>query len=296
MADEKKVVNLDLEPPPFIDRTPPPAVQVPEPLPSTEVPIEAPPVVTEPPVTVPAVNLDVDEYGVPWKNRAMEWKRKSEEVIERLPALIDEKLSKVTQAPAQPQYSYEQLEAYKLQNVSDAQIVSWATGEQRKMQAIENKRLFEEVVGSREQVNKTELLRQQSLSYVQNTYPEAFRRDAQGRPLAWDEGSAITQTIFGLMKNPELSNNPNGLAAAADIAYGRVARAQVPHLQAQVKQGVAEVKQAQKASLTEGTGKRVTVFEAPQNVALGNLKKTGSIQDAGAAIGAILKSRGILVE
>lgn len=292
MADEKQVVNLNVEPPPVINREPP-AVEVQVPAePSTETPI------AEEPSPIPAVPpvADVDEFGVPWKNRAMEWKRKSEEVIDRLPQMIDEKLSRVTQQPAQPQYTYEQLEAYKLQNPTDPQIVSWCTKEQRKMQNIEQRNMFEEVVGSREKVNQVESQRQQSLTYVQNTYPEAFRRDAQGRPLTWDESNVLTQTIIGLMKNPELSNNPNGLAAAADIAYGRVARSQVPQLQAKVQQGKADVKQAQKASLTEGGGKRVTLSEPVQTTAINTLKKTGSIKDAETAIGAILRQKGILTE
>lgn len=294
MEDSKQVVNLNVEPPPVIDRTPPVVEAPQEPEPSTEPPVVEPPIAGTQ-IPVPPV-ADVDEFGVPWKNRAMEWKRKSEDVIDRLPQMIDEKLSKVTQQPQTPQYSYEQLEAYKLQNVTDPNVVAWATGEQRKMQTAENKRLFEEVVGSREKVNQTEALKQQSLNYVQNTYPEAFRRDAQGRPLAWDESNALTQTIFGLMKNPELANNPNGLAAAADIAYGRVARSKIPTIQKQVDQGKADLKQAQKASLTEGGGKRVTLSEPVQNTAIATLKKTGSLKDAESAIGAILKTRGILTD
>lgn len=292
MADEKKVVNLNLEPPPVIDRTPPVIEPVQEPEPSTEPEVIPEPIIQEPTPPVPPV-ADVDEFGIPWKNRAMEWKRKSDELVDKLPQLIEEKLSKVTQ-PQQPQYTYEQLEAYKLQNVTDPQIVAWATGEQRKMQTAENRRLFEEVVGSREKVNKTEIAKQQSLLYVQNTYPEAFQVDAQGRPMAWNDSSPLTQTIKSLMQNPELSNNPQGLAAAADIAYGRVARSQVPQLQQKVKQGQADIKQAQKASLTEGGGRRVTLQEPVHQGAINALRKTGSIQDAQAAIGAILKQKGIL--
>ena len=291
MADEKQVVNLNVEPPPVIDRTPPVVEPAPEAQPSTEVPVVAEPAI---PTPAPAA-LDVDEFGVPWKNRAMEWKRKSEEVIDRLPQMIDEKLSKVTQQPATPQYTYEQLEAYKLQNPTDPQIVSWCTSEQRKIQTAENKKLFEDVVDSREKVSQVESQRQQSLTYVQNTYPEAFRRDTQGRPLAWDESNPLTQTIFGLMKNPDLQNNPQGLAAAADIAYGRVARSQVPKIQAKVEQGKADLKQALKVSLTEGGGKRVTLSEPVQTTAINTLKKTGNIKDAEQAIGSILRAKGILV-
>ena len=298
MAEEKQVVNLNVEAPPVIDRTPPVVEEQAPAEPAVEEQVVAEPIAEQAPIPVvpPTLNTaDVDEFGVPWKNRAMEWKRKSEEVIDRLPQMIEEKLSKVNQ-PQQPTYTYEQLEAYKLQNVSDPNIVAWATGEQRKMQQVENKRLFEEVVGSREKVNQVELQKQQSLSYVQNTYPEAFKRDAQGRPLAWDDASPLTQQIRGLMANPELANNPQGLAAAADIAYGRVARSQVPQLQQKVQQGKADIKQAQKASLTEGSGRRVTNNEPPQQTALNSLRKTGSTQDAQAAIGAIMRAKGILVD
>jgi hypothetical protein len=297
MADEKKVVDLAVEPTPQIDRTPPAADVAQPPEPSTEAPVTPEPIATEPaPIsTVQPVNADVDEFGVPWKNRAMEYKRKTEDLVDRLPQMIEEKLSKVNK-PQQPTYTFEQLEAYKLQNATDANIVAWATGEQRKIQQSENKRLFEEVVGSREKVNKVELQKQQSLSYVQNTYPEAFKRDAQGHPLSWDETNPLTQQIFGLMQNPDLANNPQGLAAAADIAYGRVARGQIPAIQQKVAQGKAELKQAQKASLTEGSGRRVTPSAPPQQVAIDNLRKTGSPKDAEQAIGAILRQKGIIVD
>ena len=225
----------------------------------------------------------------------MEQKRKSEEVIDRLPQMIDEKLSKVTQ-PQQPQYTYEQLEAYKLQNVNDPNIVSWATGEQRKMQTAENKKLFEEVVGGREKVSRVELQRQQSLAYVQNTYPEAFQRNAQGQPVAWDEASPMTQQIRGIMQNPKFSGDPEGLAAAADMAYGRIAKGQVPVLQKKAEALKADVKQAQKASLTEGAGRRVTLSEPPQTAALNTLKKTCSLKVAENAMGALLRQRGIIGE
>lgn len=292
MEDSKQVVNLNVEPPPVIDRTPPVQEVAIEAEPSNETPI----VPEHSPIpTVPAVHLDVDEFGVPWKNRAMEWKRKSEDLVDKLPQMIDEKLSKVTQ-PQAPQYTYEQLEAYKLQNAADAQIVSWATGEQRKMQAAENKKLFEEVVGTRDKVSKTEILKERSLIKVQKEYPEAFQRDANGVAMGWDLNNALTQELFGIMKDPRFSNDPEGLVAAAEMAYGRVSRKQAPVLQKKVEQAKADVKQAQKATLTEGAGRRVTLSEPPQQVALNTLKKTGLLKDAENAMGALLRQRGIIGE
>jgi hypothetical protein len=291
MNDEKQVVNLNEEPAPQIDRTPVEAVVE---TPAEQPQPEATPVVEPAPIpAVPAANLDVDEFGVPWKNRAMEWKRKSEEVIEKLPQMIEEKLQKVTQ-PQTPTYTYEQLEVYKQQNQNDPNIVAWVVGEQRKIQTTEQRKLIEEVVGGREQAIKVERVREDAVKYVQKEYPEAFRKDANGNLAGWNEASPLFQHISSLMRDPRLANDPQGLAAAADIAYGRVMRSQAPVLQQKVEQAKADVKQAQKASMTEGSGRRVTVSASPQSGAIENLRKTGSMKDAEAAIGAILRNRGFL--
>jgi hypothetical protein len=226
----------------------------------------------------------------------MEWKRKSEEAYERLPQMIEEKLKTVQTQPQQPTYSYEQLEVYKQQNQSDPNALAWVVGEQRKIQLSEQRKLIEDVVGSRERAREVDTMKQRSLEYVQQTYPEAFRKDATGRPVGWDEASPITQTIFGLMRNSELANNPQGLAAAADIAFGRFARSQSPALQQKNQQLKAEVKALQKNGLTEGSGRKITTSTPPQNAAIESLKKTGSMKDAESAIGALLRSKGILPE
>ncbi len=290
---DKQVVDLNVEPTPQVIREE--SVVETAPQPEQTVEEQAPVVEQEPTPAVPAAQLDVDEFGVPWKNRAMEWKRKSEEAAERLPQLIDEKLSKLNQ-PQTPTYTYEQLEVYKNQNSQDPNIVSWVAGEQRKIQMADQKKLIEEVMGQRESVSKVERQKQESLGYVQKEYPDAFRKDANGNFSGWNEQHPLTQNIFKLMQDPRLSNDPQGLAAAADIAYGRVARMQTPALQQKAQQLKADVKQAQKASLTEGAGRRVTTSTTVQHTAVEALRKTGSMRDAENAVGAILRAKGILPE
>lgn len=293
MPDEKQVVDLNVDPTPTVNREQEQVVETPAEQPQPQVEQTVAPVAPTP--TVQPVNADVDEFGVPWKNRAMEWKRKSEEIVDKLPQIIEEKLSKVTQ-PQTPTYTFEQLELYKHQNQNDPNVIAWVAGEQRKIQLSEQRKLIEEVVGSREQATKTEMVRQKSLEYVQREYPMAFRKDTNGNPVAWDETHPMTQHIRGLMQNPALAQSPEGLAAAADIAYGRFAKSQTPVLQQKVEQAKADIKQAQKASLTEGAGRKVTVSTPPQQGAIETLRKTGSVRDAEAAIGAILRSRGIISE
>lgn len=241
------------------------------------------------------LNADVDEFGVPWKNRAMEYKRKTEELTERLPQMIEEKLKVISQ-PQTPQYSYEQLESYKLANSSNAEAVAWATGEQRKITQVEQRRLFEEVVGGREKVIEGNLKRQNALNYVQTTYPDAFIKDSSGRLMGWNNANPLTQEIGRLMADSRLANDPDGLALAADAAYGRVARMQTPQLQAAMEKKKLENRQLQKATLTEGGGNKIVQTTSPQHTAMENLRKTGSVKDAESAIGAILKQKGILQE
>jgi hypothetical protein len=293
MADTKQVVDLAVEPTPQIDRSPIETV-VNDQTVQPQSTVETTPVAEQAPApVVQPTNADVDEFGVPWKNRAMEWKRKSEEAFEKLPQMIEEKLKTVTQLQT-PTYTYEQLEVYKQQNQQDPNIVAWVAGEQRKIQQAENRKLIEEVVGTRDNMQRTEMVKQKALEYVQKEYPMAFKKDATGNVVAWDESHPITQQIFGLMRNPQLANNPEGLSAAADIAYGRFAKSQTPALQQRVEQAKADIKQAQKASMTEGAGRRTTVSVTPQQTAIEQVKKTGSVKDAEAAVGTILRGLGML--
>ena len=54
----------------------------------------------EPTQTVPDSKQDLyDENGVPWKNRAMEYRRKTEDLVEKLPTLLEEAINKKTGEP-----------------------------------------------------------------------------------------------------------------------------------------------------------------------------------------------------
>lgn len=281
--EEKKIVDLNVEPMPQIIREVEEAVeevaQQPEPIVETPaVPEQAP--IQAPPVAQP----DVDEFGVPWKNRAMEYRRKSEELAERLPQIIDEKLSKLNQ-PQTPQYTYEQLEAYKLQNSSDPQVVSWATGEQRKLQRAEDDRRLQELLGSRDRQREVELGRQRAFETVKQKYPDALKQD-----------SPMYNLVKEYMQIHEFANRPDGLFFAAKMAKADLLESQAPILQQKVQTQKAEIKQAQKASFTEGAGRRVTTSVSPVNTAVESLRKTGSMRDAESAIGAILRQKGIITE
>ena len=284
MDSNKQVLNPPevVVVPPTTETPVPEVVNEAEPTSQPEVAPETQSEAEQPIPPAPAANLDVDEFGVPWKNRAMEWQRKSEQLVDRLPQIVEEKLRTVTQ-PQQPQYTFEQLEAYKLQNAQDPNVVAWATGEQRKLDETKQRHMFEEIVGQRDRQREFELSRQRSFEYVQKTFPDAL-----------NPNHPIARGISEYMRNPDLANHPNGLMLAAKAAYADYALGQTNNLQQTAQQLKREVKVLQKSGLVEGAGKRVVTTATPQQAAMENLKKSGSLKDAESAIGAILRQGGII--
>lgn len=282
MADEKKIVDLNVEPMPQIIREVEEAVEevTPQPESTEETVVPETPPTPAPPVA----QLDVDEFGVPWKNRAMEYRRKSEELADRLPQIIDEKLSKLNQ-PQTPTYTYEQLEAYKLQNVTDPNVVAWATGEQRKLQRAEDDKRLQDLLGNRDRQRELETGRQRAFEAVKQKYPDAL-----------NQNSPMFNLVKEYMQIPEFANRPDGLFFAAKMAKADMLESQAPALQQKVQTQKAEIRQAQKVSLTEGSGRRVTTSVTPINAAVDSFRKTGSMRDAESAVGAILRHKGILPE
>jgi len=129
---------------------------------------------TEIPAT-PVVNEAVDEFGVPYKNRAMEWKRKSEELAEKLPSLVEEKINeafaKNSQQAQQRESTVAELEQYAMDN---PEARPWV---EEQKQNITLKRLTGEIekkFQATEKVKEANVKKQQSLQYVMQTYPDAF--------------------------------------------------------------------------------------------------------------------------
>jgi hypothetical protein len=236
----------------------------------------------------------VDEYGVPWKNRAAEWKRKTEELAEALPNLVQDAVKSGFQqygTPAKQEYTVEQLELYKLQNSDNPQILAWAEAEKSKLNRREIVREVEEKIQGQQRITQAEQTRQQSLNYVMQTYPDAFTKNAQGQIVSWNQNHPITGYIGRYMQEPELANNPRGLIAAAKMAYADYAMSQQSGNNLKQQQLKAEVKHLQKQTLVEGGGKQNIQVVPEHRVAIDKLKQSGSLKDAVAALSAINKAK-----
>ena len=248
-----------------------------------------------PAVAQPQVIEAVDGFGVPYKNRAFEWKRKSEELAEKLPTMIEEKLTQVLKqqgGTGQQKYTIEELEAFASQPDQNPLNANWARGEIRRLEREAQAEVVRGEIGKWQAQQEANVRRQQSFNYVATVYPDAFLKDAQGRVTGqFDNNNPMVQQMGVIMQDPRFANAPDGLVAAADIAYARLSRMQLPKIQQQQQQLKAENKNLQKKTLVEGGGGQPVQGVPAHRTAIDKLKQTGSMKDAQAALEAILKAR-----
>jgi hypothetical protein len=234
----------------------------------------------------------VDETGVPWKNRAFEWQRKTQELTEKLPEIIQSELQKFKQSaePVQKKYTVAELEAFAQQS---PEYRPWV--EEQKAALIQeniNKTLDARLKASEEQTQKA-TLRQQSEAQVVRAFPNMFTKDANGN-IGWNHADPMTQRMAQYLQEPELKANPRGLEVAAKLAYADLAMAGVP-IKAQVEQKLkTQVKSLEKKVMTEGAGRPVVPQVAPMKKSMERLAQTGNLTDAKDAVQEYFKAIGRL--
>lgn len=233
----------------------------------------------------------VDEFGVPYKNRTFEWKRKYEETVDKLPTLIEEAVkSSVQQYGQAPQrkYTIAELEAFAQQSPEHR---PWVEEQKATLLREQLTNEFEQKIKAVETKKEAEVRKQQSFNYVASTYPEVFVRNQNGQILGINNQSPMAQQINVLMNDPRFANDPEGLMAAADIAYARVSRSQMGANQMKEQKLKAEVKHLQKQTLVE-SGARQSVQAVPEyRKAIEKAKQSGSIKDVQAALAAMAKAK-----
>jgi len=194
----------------------------------------------------------VDEKGVPWMNRFYESERKSKELIDNLESKIGEILTKQS-TPAQPQeYSISQLEEYALKN---PEYRPWVEEQKAEVIAKKSAKLAQNEIKVVEDKRNADIRRQQSYSYVMQQYPNCFTRDAYGNQVI-NNAEPMVQHINMIMADKRFSQDPEGLVAAADMAYGRLARMQSSQTQKKVKTLQQNLKKVQRGTMIEGAGQQ----------------------------------------
>lgn len=199
---------------------------------------------------------EVDERGVPYKNVAMEYRRKYTELESNLPNLIQQAIERaVPQQGAtqqQPQYTEEQLIQFK-NTTEDVQAKTWAELELRKLEDRRSEERARKIFGENEKKRKFEQEQQMALGQVMHKYPILFNRDG-----TWNNNHPLTQRVAQLYNSrPAFKQEGLGLLGAADMAFADYVLQQQPNLAKQTQQLKRQVKKLEKATLVEGGGQAV---------------------------------------
>jgi hypothetical protein len=230
-----------------------------------------------------------DEAGVPWKNRAMEYQRKAQELTE-----LKEQIKQIQQAQSQPQkYTAEELRAFAA-STDNAEHRVWALNELDKVTKQEQASVVRKELDTWKRQQDELLIKQQSFNQVISRNPDIIVKDATGNFAGWNPQSPLFQRISFYMQNPEIGNNPRGLEVAEAFAMRDLSFAQKPATQQKIAQQANQLKSLQKKVLVEGSGNNSQPTQSSRQSFVERAKQTGTMKDATQAVGAILRETGMM--
>lgn len=245
-----------------------------------------------PTVTTP-INAELyDERGVPWKNVAMEQRRKFEETQQNLPKLIAEEIAK-NQAPQQKKYTIAELEQFAQANPEHR---AWVEQEKASVLKAELAQEFNQRIEATQRQQREEVVKSQVFNRVLQNFPDIAIKDQQGNFLGWNNMNPMTQAMGKYMSNPDLANRPDGLEIAAKLAYADSMMQKVPATQKTIQSLKSQVKKAQAATFIEGGGRKAGDSASPVKKHLDRVAQTGRSEDAAGVMKEIFKARGIIKE
>ena len=256
--------------------------------------VEAPP---ETPSPVPDSNQGLyDENGVPWKNRAMEYKRKTEDLAERLPTMLEEAIAK--SSTGQPKQSREELERFASYHAENPEYANWAKTELRKLDKEEQAGVVRNELERWKTEQDNRQRQQTSNNYAVQSYPDAFAKNVNGQFLLDNSGDPVPNTtnqlgaiLNNIISDPRMKSQPDKLAIASDIAYAHYMKQTQGKTMQTTQKLKEEVGSLKKKTLVEGGGKASQAVTPAHVKALDRLSKSGTVGDAQDALSALLKSK-----
>jgi len=250
---------------------------------------------------------DVDERGIPCRNRAMEAERKLNEFPTSIPKIIEETLAKSQQQQQQqqqPKYTKENIPQLRQYAIDNPQYAGWVEQQITDIQLSEQARVVKSEIENFKQEQINSQIRQQSEQYIVNhpVFKDCFVADSYGNK-SWNMANPLTQEMANVLNTVDPStgkmvkDRPDGLRIAAEIAYGRTALTSLNQSKTAMQTLKKDLKKAQKTTLISGGGKP----SLPQNQstvkkALEQYNKTYNKSDISAAVKGYLRASGIIKE
>lgn len=238
---------------------------------------------------------EVDDKGVPYRNRFEEMRRKYEQVVENIPQIINQTLSEKLSTQSQPQqterkYSVRELEEFAIANPD---YRGWVEEEKAKLNVKLAVSEFERLNTEKERVRVESETRKQSFEKLTSEFSELFTSDSRGAKV-WDNSNPIVRQVAVLMQNPELQKDPRGLEYATLMAYGQAAKSGTISNAKKESKLKAEVKTLQKKTFVEGGQKSQVIAKDEVRDAIEDLRKTGSKKAVSNAVSAYFKKVGYI--
>jgi hypothetical protein len=235
---------------------------------------------------------DVDDRGIPWKNKAMELQRKLNETVDRLPQIVEETVSRYKQTPqAERKYTIEELERIA---IDQPNLRPQVEAEKFKLMQERFEQTTDERIKAVDRKRQEETLRGQAEQWVVNhpEFKECFTTDMYGKK-QWNMNSPLSQMVGTYLNDSELKTRPDGIAIAAKLALADHIMAVKYQSSKKTNAVKGELRNLQKKTLIEGgTTNPSSGSSDALTKAKNNLAKSGSKQDAQDAIKAYLKKAG----
>ena len=232
------------------------------------------------------VTSDVDEMGVPYHNRYMEMKRKNEGLESKMVELT-EAVKNLHSTTNKPKYTRSQLTAFIANPDTESEHRTWAISELEKLDEERFTSVVKKEIQTLTERQVQERAKTQSFNYVIQRHPEIAIKDNSGNFVGWNVKSPLFQKMDAYMRNPEIANNSSGLRVALALASEELSIVQ----SAKQQKLKAQVKNLQKGTLVEGSGKTHTQVVDNLNKAKDSLRKSGHMKDASSAVKEWLKKQ-----
>lgn len=249
--------------------------------------------------TKPQPVHDLDERGVPWKNRAMEAERKFQTEIPNVIRQTVEELNKTQQK--QPEYTVEQLEQFAIENPNQR---PWVEAQKHQLFQKNMMTALDVKLQAKDQQTRDESIRVQSEQWVTShpKFKECFV-DVGGAK-QWNHSNPLTHVIGNYLNQVDPStgrlvkDRADGLIVAAKMAYADQALNLDAKSSTQAAQLKKDLRKAQKGQMMGGAGTQATSGQSKTEVrkSLDNYNKTYDKSDISRATKAFLIASGHIKE
>jgi hypothetical protein len=188
---------------------------------------------------------DVDEKGVPYKNRFHEVSRKLDKIQEEIPNLIQQ----AVQQASQPKYTKSELEEFlSSEQGQDPVNKRWAQEKINELTKVELLETVRNELRAEKQKEYNVMRQRQAFQQAAQLCPDAFVVQ-NGVPVGLNPKSKTAPLIDSILRaRPEIASLPDGVAIAAQMARGHLAS-----LEAQQNAKKAQMLEGEKGALQRST-------------------------------------------